>query len=169
MHRCVHAFSHVQFFATPCTLAHILFIYFLIWLCWVLFGACRIFTASFGSFLEVQKLSKLWCRLGWPSACGIFVPQPRIKPVSPCIARYILSYLTPRKVPIYYYLFIASFITSELSIKPTSDYRCVSCDLWLVSVNNVWIHLIITMRKFPEESTITTPIFQMIKQRHIEI
>ena len=32
-------------------------------------------------------------------ACGILVPQPGIKPKSPCIARQILNHWTTRKVP----------------------------------------------------------------------
>ena len=51
-------------------------IYLRIWLCWVFIASCgNLLLCCVGSVVLVQVLSR-------PKACGIFVPQPRIKPSS---------------------------------------------------------------------------------------
>ena len=66
--------------------------FFLNWLCWVLVAACRIFIAvrgllsSCGAWTPEHVGSVVVAhRLSCPTACGISVPQPGIKPASPAL------------------------------------------------------------------------------------
>ena len=69
-------------------------VHLFIWLLRVLVATCRIFVTVYGFLL-------LWCRVSRPVECGILVPQPRIKPMSPALEGGFLTTGLPGKSKIY--------------------------------------------------------------------
>ena len=88
-------------------------------LCRVLVVACRIFAScdifhcstwtlfvlhGFGSCgpwaVEHAGSVAAACRLSCSLVCGMLVPWPGIKPMPPCIARWILNHWTTREIPL---------------------------------------------------------------------
>ena len=80
--------------------------YLFICLCQVLVVACKIFAVHrlLFSLAVAHRLQSSWaqqlCHTGFvaPTACGILVSWPWIKPMSPCVARQILNSWTTREV-----------------------------------------------------------------------
>ena len=68
--------------------------------CW---GACTLSSCGMQALEHTGSVVALR-RLSCFTACGILVPQPGMKPTSPCIAGRILSHWTTREVPGYWCL-----------------------------------------------------------------
>ena len=71
--------------------------YLLVWLPQVVLAACSIFVSRRIFSCTLWSLAVV-CRLISPAVCGILGPQPRIEPISSCIARQVLNHWNTREV-----------------------------------------------------------------------